>query len=487
MRGVLDGLSPEKVFRYFEEISRIPRGTGNEKGISDHLVAFARQQGLEVIQDKALNVIIRKPAAEGYEAIPAVILQGHMDMVCEKNKDTIHDFGKDPISLRVEGDMIYAGNTTLGADNGIAVAYIMSILSSRELCHPAIEAVITTGEEGSMTGAFGLAPEMLSGRLLINLDAEKEGRLIVSSSGGVTARLEIETKHDIVPADCKAWRISIGGLRGGHSGADINKGRGNAIKLMGRMLNGLDREVDFLLKSVDGGMKANAITREAEAVIFINSIDKSSLEENVQRWEQVFKREYTLSDPGVFVRLESIDTEDREVLSEDTKYKLISCIMLAPDGIQTMSMEVIGLVESSNNLGIVRTGKADIVLVNEIRSCEKSRKYHILEQFRCLAGVMGCGFVPSSDYPGWPYTPDSRLRKLFQRVYRERYGREAEIKAIHAGLECGILVERLDGLDAVSIGPDVFGAHTPEEHLSISSARNTYEYLLAVLEEAGKI
>lgn len=487
MSGVFEELRQEKVFRYFEEISRIPRGTGNEKGISDFLADFARQQGLEVVQDKAMNVIIRKPAAEGYEAAPTVILQGHMDMVCEKNRDTVHDFSRDPISLRVEGDMIYAEGTTLGADNGIAVAYIMAVLSSKELRHPAIEALITAGEEGSMTGAFKLAPELISGRLLINLDAEKEGRLIVSSSGGVTAKLQIEAKHGAAPADYEAYRISIGGLRGGHSGADINKGRGNASKLMGRVLHGIDREMAFLLKSVDGGMKANAITREAVAVIFINRTEESSLVENVKQWEQIFKRELGTRDPGVYVKLEKADSEYWEVLLEDTKYKLISSIMLAPDGIQTMSMEIPGLVESSTNLGIVRTGENEIVLVNEIRSCEESRKYHILEQFRCLAEAIGCSFDSGSDYPGWPYDPDSRLRKLLERVYLERYGGEAEVKAIHAGLECGILVERLAGLDAVAMGPNVYAAHTPEEHLSISSARNTYEYLLAVLEEAGKI
>lgn len=487
MRRILEGLDPEQVFYYFEEVCRIPRGTGNEKAISDFLVAFAIENRLEVIQDRYLNIIIKKPAYPGYEHLPAVILQGHMDMVCEKNNDCDHDFSKDPIRLKIDGDMIYAEGTTLGADNGIAVAYMLSVLSSKEARHPSIEALFTVGEEGSMVGAGNLDADYLSGRLMINLDAEKEGRLTVSSAGGAAAKLVIDARLEELPAGWIGYRVSVKGLKGGHSGGDINKNRANANKLLSRILYDLSEETYFKLKSINGGLKANAITRESEAVIFLDPGKKSLLEKRICEWELIFLKEYEISDPQLQIRLEPESKQTRTVLSEETKLKLIQCLFLIPDGVHSMSSRISGLVESSTNLGIVKADTTEITITVDIRSSEPSKKQYLINRLKCLSKLVKCVIIIRSDYPGWKYNPDSKLCSLLQTVYHNQYGTDPELKAIHAGLECGILSEKLPGLDIVAIGPNIFEAHTPYEHLSITSARNTYDFLLAALENMKEL
>jgi len=484
---ILAGLEPNDVFYYFEEISNIPRGTGNEKEISNYLVSFAIHNRLDVIKDQVLNIIIKKPASPGYENLPPVVLQGHMDMVCEKNKDTDHDFEIDPLCLKVKNDMIFAEGTTLGADNGIAVAYMLALLSSKAALHPAIEALITVGEEGSMVGARNLDPTYLSGRMLINMDAEKEGRLTISSSGGVAVKIIIDVRLENSHAGQEGYLLSVGGLKGGHSGADINKNRANANKVMGRILYDLSEEICFQLNSVNGGLKSNAITRESDAIIMIDPSQKSRLEERVHLWEKILMKEYQVSDPLIYVKLEKVENPGEKVFSEETKLKLIHCLLLIPNGIQSMSSQFENLVESSTNLGIVKADKNEIILTVDIRSSEKSIKEYILNRFKSLSKLMKCVMLIRSDYPEWPYNPDSKLRTLFQRVYLNQYGKELELKAIHAGLECGILTEKLPGVDIVAMGPNVFEAHTPYEHLSITSAKKTYEYLLAVLENMKEL
>ncbi len=487
MRRILEGLDPERVFYYFEEISRIPRGTGNEKAISNYLVTFANENHLEAIQDQVLNIIIKKPASPGYECAPTVILQGHMDMVCEKNNDSEHDFLKDPIRLKIDGDMIYAEGTTLGADNGIAVAYMLAILSSKEVLHPAIEALITVGEEGSMVGAVNVDPEYLSGRLMINMDAEKEGRLTISSAGGAAAKFIIDARFEDLPDGWIGYRISVKGLKGGHSGSDINKNRANANKLLARMLYDLSDEACFKLKSFNGGLKANAITRESESVIFIDPGKRSFVEKRILKWEQIFLKEYEISDPQLQVSMDLESNQTQTVFSEETKRKLIQCLILIPDGVHSMSSRISGLVESSRNLGIVKADATEITITVDIRSSEPSIKEFLINQLKCLSKLVKCVILIRSDYPGWKYQPESKLRTLFQTIYRNQYGKDPELKAIHAGLECGILSEKLTGVDIVAIGPNIFEAHTPYERLSITSVKNTYDFLLAVLENMKEL
>lgn len=476
-----------EVFRYFEEISAIPRCSGKEKQISDYLVEFAKKHDLEVIQDEAFNVIIKKPAAPGYESAPTVILQGHMDMVCEKNKGTEHDFEKDPLRLRIIDDMIYASDTTLGADNGIAIAYALSLLSSKNIPHPAIEAVFTADEENTMSGALTLDTSVLKGKLLINLDSEEEGRILVSSAGGTKANMSIELKREKAPENFTALRILIGGLRGGHSGIEIDKGRGNANKLLGRLLDGLSKEIQFYIADIGGGLKSNAIPRESETVVLIDAAEREKAEKIIMKWENIFKNELKTADPELFIKIEETDKKIGTVYSKETAERIISSIILTPNGIQSMSMDIKGLVESSTNLGIIIAEEKRICFVSEIRSSVNSLKRSIFNQICRLAECMEGKVEVESDYPEWEYNPDSKLRPVFVRVYKEMFGKEPEVVAIHAGLECGVLMSKMKGLDAVSIGPDMFDVHTPKEHISIASTERTWEYLLEVLKEMKNV
>lgn len=472
-----------EVFRYFEEISAIPRGSGNERQISSYMVDFARKHGLEVYQDDALNVIIKKPAFPGYENVPTVILQGHMDMVCEKNKSTIHDFEKDPIKLRVVGDMLYAHDTTLGADNGIALAYALALLASKDIPHPKLEVLFTTDEESTMSGAEAVNADMLEGKMLINLDSEEEGKFLVSSAGGLKAKLIIPVNWEKAPQDMVPFRLSIGGLKGGHSGVEIDKGRGNANKLLGRLLNHISRECEIHIAEINGGLKSNAIPREAEVLLLAGAGDRMKLETAVTEFERIFKAELRATDADVYVKLENASDKVEKVFSRETANKAISSIVLVPNGIQSISMEIPGLVESSTNLGVVNTSGNEVWLVNEIRSSVRSLKMNIFRQVETLACIMGGTVKVESDYPEWEYNPDSKLRTLFERVYRRKYGTDPKIVAIHAGLECGVFMNKINGLDAISLGPDMYDVHTPNEHLSISSAERVWELLLEVLKE----
>lgn len=471
-----------EVFRYFEEISEIPRASGNEKRISDYMVEYANAHGLEVIQDKAMNVIIKKPAAPGYENAPAVILQGHLDMVCEKNKGTMHDFDKDPIKLRVVDDMLYANGTTLGADNGIALAYAMAILSSKDIPHPRLEVLFTSDEENTMSGAAALDAGMLSGKLLINLDSEEEGKFLVSSAGGTKAKMVIPILWEKAAEGKVPYILSIGGLKGGHSGIEIDKGRGNANKLMGRLLDSISKVCEIQIASFNGGLKSNAIPREAEVMLLINEGFRPGLEAVIREMEPIFKSELRAVEPDLFISFEAAADKVEKAFSKETADKLIKSIVIVPDGIQSMSMNIKGLVESSTNLGVVNTKGSELWLVNEIRSSVRSLKMKILYQVEALAGAMGANVRIESDYPEWEYNPDSKLRPLFIETYKGKYKTEPEIVAIHAGLECGVFMNKISGLDAISMGPNMYDVHTPDEHLSIASAEKVWEFLLEVLK-----
>jgi dipeptidase D len=487
MQNVLRDLSPNNVFKFFEEITRIPRGSGNEKQISDYLVAFAKERNLEVLQDKALNVIIKKPAAPGYEKAPTVILQGHMDMVCEKNKETVHDFEKDPIKLRVLEDMIYATDTTLGADNGIAIAYALALLDSKDLPHPALEVLLTTDEESTMGGAIALEGANLKGRLLVNMDSEEEGKLLVSSAGGTKAKTILPITWEAAKSDCDTVRIAMGGLKGGHSGMEINRGRGNANKLMGRLLNEIGSEVEIHINEINGGVKSNAIPREMEVVAQVGRKDLLKLQEKLAEFEAAIKNELRAADPEVYVKLETGVQPVERVFDKETQCKAIGFLVMVPNGVQSMSMEIQGLVESSTNLGVVMTQGDSFITINEIRSSVRSLKKNTLNMVHTLTATLGGETRVESDYPEWEYNPNSQMRKLFQELYKGMTGKDAEIIAIHAGLECGVLIQKLPGMDAISLGPNIFDVHTPNEHFSISSTERVWNYLLEVLKNMNKM
>ena len=479
MKNVLAGLQPQLVFKYFEEISQIPRGSGNEKEISDYLRKFGEDLGLETIQDEALNIIIRKPATKGYENAPGVVLQGHMDMVCEKNKGTNHDFTKDPLQLRIDGDYIYATDTTLGADNGIAVAMGLAVLASNDIEHPALEVLVTVDEEAGMSGAMALDGNLVKGKYILNLDSEEEGHLLVSCAGGVTALSTIPVEFKDADSSKVAYSLEIKGLLGGHSGMDIIKQRANSNKLLGRLLNLIS--IDFDLAKVEGGSKNNAIPRESDCVLMINPSDKETFISDVERITATFKHEFSTSDPGLEVICKET-TAPAKVLNCDSKSRVISMLNIIPNGIQTMSMDIENLVESSTNIGVLRTTDYAVTFECAVRSSVGSLKTDITNRMELLTKQLNGTLQLISDYPAWEYAKNSQLEKMCIDAYKNLTGNEPIIMALHAGLECGLLLEKMPHAEAISFGPNMYDVHTPNEHLSISSTENTWKFLLAVLK-----
>lgn len=482
MTETLKNLHPFEVFKYFMELSQIPRGSGNEKEVSDYLVSFAKEHQLEYVQDSVLNVVIRKQATPGFENSPAVVLQGHMDMVCEKNNDKVHDFTKDPLGLRIIDDMIYATDTTLGADNGIAVAMGLAILASTEYQHPAIEVLVTTAEETGMDGAMALDPKNIIGRTLINLDSEEEGTLLVSCAGGLTARTIIPAIWEPIDANLVPYIIKIRGLKGGHSGMEIDKERGNSNKLMGRILMSILSDIDIRLSSLNGGSKNNAIPRETDAVILVRADDKALVEKKISECEKMFKTELRTSDPDIRIEAEVIPALPQQMLSKASTNNVVNYLYLLINGVTSMSMDIKDLVESSLNLGVISTNKDSIEFITSIRSSVRSLKKELTNRLILTAKLNGGSVVTESDYPEWEYNPDSKIRTIFEDVYEKMYGKKPHITAIHAGLECGLFAEKFGELDAISFGPNIYDVHTPNEHMSISSVKRMWEYLLEVLK-----
>lgn len=482
MTNVLKDLNPTLVFKYFEEISQVPRGSGDEERISEFLVNFAKELNLEVIQDEHLNVIIRKPATAGYENCPGVILQGHMDMVCEKNKDVDHDFEKDPIDLRIVDDMIYANGTTLGADNGIAVAMSMAVLASNDLAHPALEVLVTSNEEAGMTGANGLDGSLLKGKYIINLDSEEEGFLLVSCAGGNRSYVTLPLTYKNIEDNKQAFMIEVKGLLGGHSGMDIVKQRANSNVTMGRILNLLD--VDFDLVEVNGGSKNNAIPRECEAIVAVNKDQAETLKANVAKIEEILKNEFKTTDPGLEVVVKEAAAD--KAITDECKAKAMLLLNFIPNGIQTVSKDIEGLVESSSNLGIVKTENDVMSFESAVRSSVATLRENLNNKTKMLCDTVNANFENTDGYPAWEYAKDSKLEGLCVDVYEKLVGKKPVITAIHAGLECGLLLDKMPGCEAISMGPDMFEVHTPNEHLSIPSVKNVYEFLLAVLKSMNQ-
>lgn len=480
--NVLEALQPKAVFKYFGELSNVPRGSGNEKGVSDFLMGFAKEHNLEAIQDEAYNVIIRKPGTRGYENSPGVILQGHMDMVCEKTPDSLHDFLKDPLQLRVmDGDWLYATDTTLGGDDGIAVAMGMAVMAAQDIPHPPLELLVTTEEETGMDGAMALDPAHITGQTLINIDSEEEGILTVSCAGGCTAHVSIPIEWEEAPAGAVALSIHITGLLGGHSGIEINKGRANANKLLGRLLHRAGAQVKLV--SVNGGSKHNAIARDACAVFMVDPAEVENIRNMVRDLEKTLQNEYKTADPGIYITADPEETAPCQVMTEQCAQQVARLLYLIPNGVQTMSMDIPGLVESSLNLGVVQTGETGVELCTAIRSSVGSVKQNIYGRIETLAALLGARLWAEGQYPEWQYDPDSKLRAICMEQYEKLFGQKPEVAAIHAGLECALFAEKFNGrLDMISVGPTMLGVHTAQEHLSITSTQRTWEYLKALLK-----
>jgi len=476
--AVLEHLEPKGVFRFFEEMCAIPHGSSNTKQVSDWLMDFARERGLEACQDRLNNVIIIKEATPGYESAPAVILQGHMDMVCEKAPDCAKDMAREGLDLAVEGDTVYAQGTTLGGDDGIAVAMVLAILDAQDIPHPRLEAVFTVDEEIGMLGAAELDVSMLRGRRMINLDSEAEGVFTVSCAGGCMARCVLPIRREASGGEVLS--ITVGGLQGGHSGAEINKGLGNAVQLLGRVLNACSRETELRIVSVNGGLKDNAIPREATALV--SAPDAREVMAVCARLDAALKNEYRAADPGVFVSVQAA-AGDGAPMDADATRRLLCFLTCAPNGVQAMSADIPGLVQTSLNLGILTTGGDSVSASFCVRSSLDSQKRMLVERLECLTAALGGTVSVSGDYSGWEYRKDSPLRELLTEVFTRQYGSAPHIEAIHAGVECGIFAGKLPGLDCVSLGPDLTEIHTCRERLHIASVQRLWAMLLETLKQ----
>lgn len=478
---VLSSLEPKKVFEFFELISSVPHGSGNTKAVSDLCVDFAKKRSLEYYQDEYNNVIIKKPATPGYENADAVILQGHLDMVCAKEPDDPTDMSVTPITLAVDGDWVHAVGTSLGGDDGIAVAMALAVLDSDNLKHPAIEAVFTTDEETGMDGAVGLDCSRLSGRRMLNLDSEEEGVLTCGCSGGARVDCDIKAAREHIE-NCARYFVKIGGLAGGHSGCDIDKGRANANKLMARFIYTAAEQLDIRLVHMAGGKFDNVITPEATAEIAVPSAEAKAFEALAKAFDGIYKNEYSAADPGVFLEFEEADGDCDPVTAEDTA-KILLALILLPQGVQEMSMDIKGLVQTSLNLGILRLEDGDFHCSFAVRSSILTQKEMLLQHVRAAVECVGGTVSVRSAYPGWQFAKVSPIRDIVSEVFAEVYGKQAEITATHGGLECGLFIEKIPGLDAVSFGPDLRDIHSVRERMSVASVQRMYDALVKILEK----
>lgn len=481
MDKYLEQMDYKGIFKYFSEISEIPRGSGNEGEISGYLESFAKTRKLEYNKDSANNIIIIKEATVGYENEATIMLQGHMDMVCEKRKESTHDFLKDGIKLLVDGDFLHADGTTLGADNGIAVAYILALLSDDSIKHPRIEAVITSDEEVGMNGAKAIDLSFLKAEYMINLDSEEEGYLLASCAGGLTGTCTLPLKRLAIQG--KRIKVSIGGLKGGHSGTDIVFNRSNANKLLARLLFDLRESCTYSVLHMEGGYKDNVIPREAFAELVIDSKDYQVLCDTIDDIMEIYKRELVGSEPDLEYTVIDMDEGEYDALHPVSLEKLLFILIQIPDGVQVMSSDIEGLVESSLNLGIFRLEDEQAIICNSVRSSKSSYKHHISNKLGYLVGFLGGEYIVRSEYPAWEFKNESKLRKHLRKHYKEMYGKDMKVEAIHAGLECGLIAEKMPGIDIVSIGPEMSRVHTIDEKLSISSTVRVYQFLERIMEE----
>ncbi len=476
--GVLDGLEPREVFHWFEELSAIPRGSGNTRAVSDWCAAFGRERGLECHQDGLGNVILIKPATPGYEGAAPLILQGHLDMVCEKEPACPKDMARDGLDLAVEGDYVSARGTTLGGDDGIAVAMALAILDSGELPHPRLEAVFTVDEEVGMLGAAGLDVAPLQGRTLLNLDSEDEGVFTVSCAGGNVTRCVLPV--DRAPFDGAGLEIRVDGLQGGHSGTEIHKGRANADVLLGRLLRAAAARTEVRLYSAEGGLKDNAIPVQAAARIV--AADPEAARSAVEALAAALREEHRVTDPGLTVAVGAWEPEGLPLDGPST-CRALCLLTCAPNGVQAMSADIPGLVQTSLNLGILTTGERELSAAFCVRSSVDSQKEMLKDRLSCLMEQLGGRAEFSGDYPGWAFRADSPLRERMVAIFRAQYGHEPKVEAIHAGVECGLLAGKLPGLDCVSIGPELLEIHTPRERMSVASVQRTWKLVTELLRQ----
>ena len=475
-KNPLENLEPAGVFSCFAGLCAIPHGSGNTKRISDHIVKFARDLGYDCLQDDLNNVIIFAPATPGYEDRPAVIIQGHMDMVCEKDADCPIDMEKEGLDVTHDGTFVYAKGTTLGGDDGIAVAYAMAILQDKTIPHPALEIVITVDEETGMDGAVGIDLSMLKGKMLLNIDSEDEGILTVSCAGGLKTTLALDLPRRAVYGPC--IKLSVENLQGGHSGVEIHKSLANANKVMAELLARVRKLMPLCLTKLQGGAKDNAIPRSCEATMVAMGMNLEQINDVAAALQAEIRANF--DEPNAIIRGDSVDALGGNALSCEDTDKVIAILQDVPNGVQSWSADIPGLVQTSLNLGILKLDDR-LQMTFALRSSSNLEKKELAEKLEAVAQTYGAECIHRGMYPAWEYRKDSPLRDTMVKVYEEMFGAKPQVVAIHAGLECGLLGEKIENLDCVSFGPQMHDIHTSREKLDIASTKRTWEYLLQIL------
>ena len=480
--SVVDNFEPKLVWKHFDEIRKIPRCSKHEEKIRKYVVDFAKEQNLDYEEDKVGNIVIRKDASNGMENKPCVVLQGHMDMVCEKNSDVDFDFSKDPIQLKIEGDFLTAVGTTLGADDGIGLAMSLAILEDNSLKHGPIEGLFTVDEETGLTGAFAMSKDMLKGKILLNLDSEDFGVLTVGCAGGGDSQIRLPFKTQPVNGTMDSVMVKVSGLRGGHSGVDIHEQRGNAVKILSRMLWKTKDNYKFYISEIKGGDKHNAIPREAYAKVVVDKSDKDKFISTIKEEEKNILGEIKPIDPGLKVDVESIGGL-KTTMTDDSQDKLLDLLHGLPHGVDKMNYDIPELVDTSTNLATVEIKDENVAIGMSSRSSIKSALQDFRDRIRAVAELSGAKVEEDEPYPGWKPNLDSNILKVSKKVFKDMFGNEPKVEAIHAGLECGIIGEKYPGMDMISIGPTVKYPHSPEEKVHMKTVGQTYDYVLKILEE----
>ncbi|WP_165022471.1 aminoacyl-histidine dipeptidase [Dysgonomonas sp. ZJ279] len=481
MSKEITSLKPQRLWEHFYELTQIPRPTAQMSQVTKFVCDFGKSLGLDTKQDKVGNVLITKPASAGMESTPTVILQSHLDMVPQKNSDVKHDFTKDPIDAYIDGDKVKARSTTLGADNGIGVAAMMALLEDKGLKHGKIEALFTIDEEVGMTGAFGLEPGFLTGSIMLNLDTEEEGELCVGCAGGADVNASFQYKDVEVPEGDVAYKISLIGLKGGHSGGEIHLGRANANKLMFQFLKDAVRDYEVRLSSIDGGSLRNAIPREAFAIVTIPQEDTQDLIDLVNEYEDIYKEEYKATEPNLIFKAEKTELPET-LIPEEIQDSLINAVVACQNGVISMLTSFEGIVETSTNLASVKSSPGLVEAKMLARSSSETRKDEICSALESAFALAGAKVEIDASYPGWQPNAKSKTMDIMAHLFQEMFGRPAEVKVVHAGLECGIILGSTPGLDIVSFGPTIMCPHSPDEYVVIDTVERFYNYLLKTLE-----
>ncbi|KAF0194697.1 MAG: dipeptidase D [Bacteroidetes bacterium] len=480
MSKELDNLQPAGLWKYFQEICKIPRPSKKEEKIAAYIVAFGEKLGLETIVDEIGNILIRKPATRGMEKIQTVVLQSHIDMVCEKNSDTLHDFDVDPIQPYIDGEWVKARGTTLGADDGIGIAAQLALLEATDIPHGPIECLFTIDEETGLTGAFGLKPDLLKGRILLNLDSEDEGEIFIGCAGGKDTVITMNYSKVPVGSGCVGYIIKVSGLKGGHSGDDINKGLGNANKILNRLLWEANRRFELRLSKFDGGNLRNAIAREAMSVVIVPKRFATDFEKYARSYAEIVRKEFKVTEPGLNVQFKPADLPDY-LFDVATQERLLNALYACPHGVIAMSADIPNFVETSTNLASVKTFDKHIEITTSQRSSVESAKDDVGNMVVAVFNLAGGKAVHSDGYPGWTPNPESAVLDISRAAYQRLFMTEPKVLAIHAGLECGLIGEKYPGMDMISYGPTIKGAHSPDERLKIDTALKFWDLTIEIL------